>query len=208
MTGKRSAPREPKFWYPADGGLPLAARALEPVSLLYRAAIHLKTRLAHPKQVDCPVICVGNVVAGGSGKTPVALSLAQHLVERGQQVAFLTRGYLGTLRGPVLVDPSRHTAAEVGDEALLLAQRAATVKSADRFAGARLARNEGADVIIMDDGLQNFGLRPLERTLRGSFEAIARVDRFGSHTGRTTSSRDGNGLWGSRVPRSGASTKP
>jgi tetraacyldisaccharide 4'-kinase len=98
------------------------------------------------------VICVGNAGVGGAGKTVVALDLLGRL--HGRRFA-LTRGYRGRLTGPVLVNPALHTAADVGDEALLLAAAAPTILAHDRAAGARLALAEGATTIVMDDGLQN-----------------------------------------------------
>jgi tetraacyldisaccharide 4'-kinase len=98
------------------------------------------------------VICVGNAGVGGAGKTVVALDLLGRL--RGSRFA-LTRGYRGRLVGPLLVNPTLHTARDVGDEALLLAAAAPTILAHDRAAGARLALAEGATVIVMDDGLQN-----------------------------------------------------
>jgi tetraacyldisaccharide 4'-kinase len=107
-----------------------------------------------------PVICIGNFTAGGTGKTPLALTLAQLLVERGERPAFLTRGYKGRVRQPHLVDLSLDTAADVGDEAMMLAAAAPTVVAANRPIGARalLALAAPPTVIVMDDGLQNPGL--------------------------------------------------
>ena len=139
--------RAPKFW--ATRGF--AARALSPLSRITARITARRVR----KPGFAPgikVICVGNVGVGGAGKTTVVLDLLSRLP--GHTFA-LTRGYGGRLAGPVLVDKSIHTAAEVGDEAMLLAAVAPVVVAHDRAAGARLALAEGAGAIVMDDGLQN-----------------------------------------------------
>ena len=101
------------------------------------------------------MVCVGNLVAGGAGKTPVALALSAWLLEHGVPVHVVTRGYGGQLRGPVRVDPNRHDALAVGDEALLLAARAPCWVARDRAAGVRAAVAAGAGAILLDDGFQN-----------------------------------------------------
>nr|WP_051242996.1 tetraacyldisaccharide 4'-kinase [Stappia stellulata] len=142
----------PAFWWHARPSA--LARLIQPVSALYGAIT--ARRMARPPKgwIDAPVICIGNFVAGGTGKTPFALALAELLVQQGRRPAFLLRGYGGRERGPLLVDPARHTARDVGDEALLLADRAPTVIARDRVAGARLAERHG-DIVLMDDGFQN-----------------------------------------------------
>jgi tetraacyldisaccharide 4'-kinase len=144
----------PEFWQ-RDGLWP---RLLEPAGWALAGAGRLRRRLAHPLKLPLKVLCVGNLVAGGTGKTPVALALAQQLQRRGVRVHCLTRGYGGTEPGPLEVDPARHDARAVGDEALLLAEVAPTVVARDRAAGARLALARGAELIVMDDGFQNPGL--------------------------------------------------
>ncbi|HEY2445974.1 MAG TPA: tetraacyldisaccharide 4'-kinase, partial [Rhizomicrobium sp.] len=104
------------------------------------------------------IVCVGNLTVGGSGKTPIAMALAQLLQAKGVPVALLSRGYRGKFSGAVCVDPKLHDSHFVGDEALLLARVAPTIVASDREAGARFAENQGARIIVMDDGHQNFAL--------------------------------------------------
>ena len=144
----------PEFWR-RDGFL---ARALQPLALLYAAAGRLRWAMARPWQAPVPVICIGNLVAGGAGKTPTALAVGRALAQRGLAVHFLSRGHGGRLSGPTRVDPSLHGAADVGDEPLLLASVAPAWIARDRAAGARAAIAAGAQAIVMDDGFQNPGL--------------------------------------------------
>jgi tetraacyldisaccharide 4'-kinase len=144
-------PPSPEFW--ARSGL--ASDLLQPFAWGYAAAGAAQRALTTPWQASVPVLCVGNIVAGGAGKTPVALSLAQRLIARGRQPHFLTRGYGGRLAGPVAVDPATHDAQAVGDEPLLLVRVAPTWVARDRVAGARAASAAGAKLIVMDDGFQN-----------------------------------------------------
>jgi tetraacyldisaccharide 4'-kinase len=137
-------PRSPEFWR-RDGVLP---RLLAPLSLAWIAAGRARFAVARPYRAPVPVVCVGNVVAGGAGKTPVALDLATRL---GAHI--VTRGYGGRLEGPVRV--GGHDYREVGDEALLLARAAPTWVARDRAAGIRAAIAAGARAVVLDDGFQN-----------------------------------------------------
>ncbi len=143
--------RTPDSWS-RDG---LLARVLDPVGRLVGWITQERLRRGRPQDIGRPVICIGNLTAGGQGKTPVALSLAEMAQMAGRRPFFLTRGYGGSETGPVQVDTARHDARRVGDEALLLARRAPTIVSADRVAGARMAAALGADAVLMDDGFQN-----------------------------------------------------
>jgi tetraacyldisaccharide 4'-kinase len=144
--------REPSFWWRSAG---VEALALAPFAAAYGAvATYRMGRRGHPAGV--PVICIGNLTTGGAGKTPTALAVARILINAGRRVVFLSRGYGGdAAAAPVRVDAARHSAAEVGDEPLLLAQLAPTIVSHDRVAGAEMARAAGASIIVMDDGFQN-----------------------------------------------------
>jgi tetraacyldisaccharide 4'-kinase len=144
--------RAPEFWQRTDSAI---ARLLTPAALAWLAATRLRRAVARPYRAPVPVVCVGNLVAGGAGKTPVALAVARWYVARGLAVHLLSRGYGGRLAGPHRVDPARDIAAEVGDEPLLLAARAPTWIAHDRAAGARAAVAAGARILVMDDGFQN-----------------------------------------------------
>jgi tetraacyldisaccharide 4'-kinase len=147
-----------RVWYgPAWRSLPLW-----PLSLLYRAVIGARTVLRRvgllpTLHVDAPVIVVGNVTVGGTGKTPVAAWLARQLRLRGRRVGVVLRGYGGSHRGAPRVVTADDSAVEAGDEAVLHARHGAhvVVVGTDRVAAARLAQAQGAEVIVCDDGLQH-----------------------------------------------------
>ena len=141
----------PAFWQ--DEGA-LAARLLAPLGAAYGWATARRIARTVPARAPVPVVCVGNATLGGVGKTPFAAMLLRLLTEARRRPHVLTRGYGGAERGPHRVTPD-DTAARVGDEALLLAGSAPVWVSRDRPAGARAAAEAGADVIVMDDGLQN-----------------------------------------------------
>jgi tetraacyldisaccharide 4'-kinase len=128
---------------------------LWPLSLAYGQAAAWKMGRTPRFRPPVPVVCVGNFVVGGAGKTPTALVLARLARGRGLKPGYLTRGYGGAAKGPLLVDLATHGAADVGDEPLLLAAAAPTMVSADRVAGAKALIAAGVDLIIMDDGFQN-----------------------------------------------------
>lgn len=152
----------PAFWWHSAAAP--AARLLSPLAWLYgrAAAVRLARRGTH---LPVPVICVGNFVVGGAGKTPTALALGRRFIAMGERPFFLSRGYRSRAerRGPLRVDLAHHKAADVGDEPLLLARVAPTIVGADRTASGRLAVASGASVLILDDGLQN---PALEKDLR------------------------------------------
>ncbi|MGE5259290.1 MAG: tetraacyldisaccharide 4'-kinase [Actinomycetota bacterium] len=144
----------PSFWYRQRGAL---AAVLAPLGTLYGRIAEAKFTRATPYRSRLPVICVGNFTLGGSGKTPTAIAIASLLASLGTKPCFLTRGYGGKSKGPLLVSAGAN-AAEVGDEPLLLAEVAPTMISADRAAGAGAIEATDATAIIMDDGFQNPGL--------------------------------------------------
>jgi tetraacyldisaccharide 4'-kinase len=146
--------QEPEFW--KRGGNPWPGRLLLPVAGLYTIATLLRRWRHQGYRPPVPVIVAGGLTVGGSGKTPLALALAERLAQR--QPHFVSRGYGGRAKGPLRVDPSRHSAAEVGDEPLLLARQAPTWIARNRAAGARAAVEAGAGLIILDDGFQNLTL--------------------------------------------------
>ena len=146
----------PTFWFKGKG---LPALLLAPAAWVYGSVSG--RRMVRPAAYvsRLPVICVGNLIAGGAGKTPTALALAELAQGLGYRPGFLSRGHGGSLSKATRVDRDHHNARDTGDEPLLLAARAPTVVSADRVAGVRLLEETGVDLVIMDDGFQNPALQ-------------------------------------------------
>ena len=141
----------PFWWNDADW----RARGLSPVAWAYGSIARRVMARGRRHRLPVPVICVGNFTVGGAGKTPTAMALVKAAVERGRRPGILSRGYGGTMDGPVLVDPSHHRSKDVGDEPMLLAECATTVIARDRRRGAEALLAAGADMIVMDDGFQS-----------------------------------------------------
>jgi len=143
--------REPAFWYRPPS---LTSRLLTPLGAVYGVIAGLRMQ-SRGFDAGIPVLCVGNYHTGGAGKTPTVLALTKLLRELGETPVVLSRGYGGKWQGPVKVDPTRHIAANVGDEPLMLALTVPVVIARNRVDGVALARSQGASVILMDDGFQN-----------------------------------------------------
>ncbi len=143
----------PDFWSPGKGGI--LAGLLSPLGWAY--GYTTRTKLASTKAwvSPTPVFCVGNLIAGGAGKTPIAIDIGSRLQSRGKTVHFLSRGYGGSEKSPLQVEPETHGSTQVGDEPLLLATQGPTWVSRERKAGCVAAAQAGADVIVMDDGFQD-----------------------------------------------------
>ena len=141
----------PEFWI--KGG-PLSV-ALAPAGWVWQLGSAWRGAFIDPFKAQVPVICIGNAVAGGAGKTPVALSIAEYL----PGAHFLSRGYGGREEGPLLVDLKKHNHGLVGDEPLLLAETAPCWVAKDRVVGAKRAAAKGATCLIMDDGYQDPSLK-------------------------------------------------
>lgn len=146
---------EPSWWY--DEAPRWQTKLLRPAAGLYGAIAARRLKSAKAYRSRFPVICVGNFTAGGTGKTPAALRIADLVRDLGFAPVFLTRGYGGRIDGPVDVDPRHHSFIDVGDEPLLLAAHARTVIAKVRATGAAFIDKTAADnsIIVMDDGLQN-----------------------------------------------------
>lgn len=191
--------KTPSFWYEKMG---LKALLLTPLGQLYRTGGLLRHAFSKPYKASVPVICVGNIVAGGAGKTPTAMSLARLIIQQGGAPIFVTRGYGGKQKGPLRVDLKQHTSRDVGDESILLAQIAPCWIGRDRAVAIQMAEKENPTHIILDDGLQNpkiapdisllvvdgvvgFGNRllipagPLRETLHDAFSRISAIVMIG-----------------------------
>ena len=146
----------PRWWYVREGApAPVTRILLKPVSWIWAAVTARKIARATPVDPGAPVICVGNLTVGGTGKTPVVRELLRRL----PNAHGLSRGYGGSEAGPLRVDPRVHGAGEVGDEPLMMARDAPIWIARDRVAGATAAAKAGAKVIVMDDGHQNPSLK-------------------------------------------------
>jgi tetraacyldisaccharide 4'-kinase len=143
--------REPGFWHRPSSW---KSHLLRPLAALYGAVAARRLR-RQGFDAGIPVLCVGNYHIGGAGKTPTVLALAKILRALGETPVVLSRGYGGRLRGPVMVDPSRHLADDVGDEPLMMARGVPVAVARDRIDGVALAKSQRASVILMDDGFQN-----------------------------------------------------
>ncbi len=149
--------RAPGFWGAPPG---LRAHALAPLGALYGAVAERRLAREGPR-AGLPSFVVGGLTLGGDGKTPLAQALTRLLGDLGERPAVLLRGHGGASRiAPLIVDPKRHDAREVGDEALLHAARALTIVGADRIAAARLAQAQGAGALVLDDGFHSRALEP------------------------------------------------
>ncbi|MBK0397887.1 tetraacyldisaccharide 4'-kinase [Limibaculum sp. M0105] len=146
--------RAPEFWWASPRRPGWQARLLAPLAALWRVGAAIRAS-GDSEDPGVPVVCVGNLTAGGAGKTPTVVALTRRLQAQGVEPHVLLRGHGGSVSGPHRVDPDRDGAAEVGDEALIHAAIAPTWVSRDRLAGARAAARAGARVVLMDDGFQN-----------------------------------------------------
>ena len=144
--------KAPKFWYLKKDTF--QSRALYPLSLIFRLATKIRNVLNNAEKSQLPVICIGNIVVGGAGKTPVALSIGKILIQAGYNPHFISKGYAGIIKRNTLVQ-SWHSPKSVGDEPLLLSDIAPTWIGTDRNKSIKLAAEKGGNCIIMDDGFQN-----------------------------------------------------
>lgn len=171
--------REPHFWRDLPKGTrasaPLTRLLLTPVAALYDAMGLRRIQRTVALDAGLPVICIGNLTLGGAGKTPVSAAIRAELASRGLRAATLSRGYGGSLKGPLRVDAATHSAGETGDEPLMLSATGEAWISQDRHAGAVAMREAGVDVVIMDDGHQNPGLAKT-----GSVVVIDAAEPFGN----------------------------
>lgn len=156
--------REPRFWSreidpKSREAAPLLRVLLSPLAWAYAEVTRRKIRAADPLNVSAKVICVGNLTAGGVGKSPVVAGLRKRIQRSHKlRVATLSRGYKGRLKGPIQVDPAIHSAVDVGDEPLMLSTSGESWIGTDRAAAGQAMSEAGVDVILMDDGYQNPGL--------------------------------------------------
>ncbi len=143
--------KAPKFWYQKKDTY--LSNLLYPLSLLFRFGTKIRNFISKTQKVTLPIICIGNIVVGGAGKTPVALKIGKLLIKAGYKPNFISKGYTGLIKNSTLVK-SWHSAKSVGDESILLSEVADTWVGLDRIKSAKLAENN-SNCLIMDDGFQN-----------------------------------------------------
>ena len=145
--------KTPRFWK-SDGFLP---QLLVPISVLYFIAKRIASKKIEPQKFPAKIICVGNATAGGAGKTPTAIAIAQTILSQSPKakICFVSKGYKGLITKPTLVNLAEHNYTQTGDEPLILAQYAQTIVAKDRLEGINFAIEQGAEIIILDDGLHD-----------------------------------------------------
>ena len=144
--------KAPKFWYLKKDTF--FSFILFPLSLIFRLGTKIRNITSHAYKSNIPIICIGNIVVGGAGKTPVSLKIGKILIEAGYNPHFVSKGYAGIIKNNTLVEPW-HSPKSVGDESLLLSEIAPTWVGINRNKSIKLAKNKGANCVIMDDGFQN-----------------------------------------------------
>ncbi len=151
--------RAPEFWNRPASQFSLQSWVLGPLGRIYGALT--ARRVAQPPEysANVPVVCIGNINVGGTGKTPTTIALAQDLIDRGYDVHIVSRGYGGTFKGTFEVEPAYHSAKLVGDEPLLMAAFSRVWVTENRADGVRAAEGAGAHVVLLDDGFQDPSVR-------------------------------------------------
>ena len=144
--------KAPKFWYQKKDSY--LSRSLYPLSLLFRLGTKVRNFVSTSKKSPLPVICIGNIVVGGAGKTPVSLKIGKMLIKAGYKPHFISKGYAGIIKTSTLVE-SWHSPTSVGDESILLSKVAPTWIGKNRNLSGEYAKMQGGDCLIMDDGFQN-----------------------------------------------------
>ena len=144
--------KAPKFWYSQNDTV--YSNILYPSSLVFRFGTKLRNWISVKKLSPIPTICIGNIVVGGAGKTPVSMKICKMLTKAGYKPHFISKGYAGTIKESTLVE-TWHSPKSVGDESLLLSEIASTWIGVNRIKSANLAKKRGADCLILDDGFQN-----------------------------------------------------
>lgn len=150
--------RPPKFWTYDPSRKGFWPFALSGFACLWQFISQRRWQNGPHTALDVPVICVGNVNVGGTGKTPTVIEVVLRLIAMKKTPHVVTKGYKGRLKGPLKVDPTLQSAGDVGDEPLLLSAFVPTWIAKDRVAGAKAAVAAGADVVVLDDGMQSPGI--------------------------------------------------
>tara|TARA_B100000287_G_scaffold110959_1_gene103347 strand:+ start:496 stop:1473 length:978 start_codon:yes stop_codon:yes gene_type:complete len=147
--------KTPKFWYSKNS---IISILLRPISFLWVLGSILRKKKSYNFN-NIKIIKVGNVVAGGSGKTPTVISIVKKLANSKYQVHIISRGYKGSIKKSTLVNTDIHSYKEVGDESIILSKIAPTWIGNNRIESIKNAQKMGAKIVVLDDGIQDTSIK-------------------------------------------------
>ena len=128
------------------------------LALVWSLLHQIRIKFGRYEKMPLPVVCVGNITLGGAGKTPTVIFLASYLKKNNLNVHVVSRGYRGKIKDTVFVDKRHHNASDVGDEPLLISRHTNVWVSRKKRDGVLSAYEAGADIVLLDDGHQNFSI--------------------------------------------------
>ena len=150
--------KAPKFWFSNGKYSLLISKIMAPLAMIWEVCARLRLMTGRYESFDVPIVCIGNITIGGSGKTPTSIALAELCIQHGINAHIISKGYKGKCKGPKKVT-SKDSAYEIGDEPLLMSNFATVWVAKKRTHAITSAINDGAELIILDDGFQDSSIR-------------------------------------------------